>query len=227
MMAEKVKLKIQKLLALAQSDNPHEALRAKTQAVAMMKKYGVSEGELQIVEVESLKVERKKLRDSEAILADAIAKITGTFLYVKTTLKVIESGNWYTSRVIYVGSQHSAEIAAYSLEVLARQMEKAVSEFRSEYPGLQFSKVERFMAAYAFQAAKKVVSVMGTQQVPEDVVAWKKTKTMGKHQTKVSKPQGSLDQALVARGFEAGDKAQLHVAASDNRERREALPNLC
>ena len=42
-MNEKYKRKIQKLLALAGSDNPHEAERAKVQAAKMMKKYGFVE----------------------------------------------------------------------------------------------------------------------------------------------------------------------------------------
>jgi hypothetical protein len=55
-----------KLLRLAQSSNPHEAARAKENAAALMEKHGLSERDLEEVEVEIADGEREPFRDELA-----------------------------------------------------------------------------------------------------------------------------------------------------------------
>lgn len=225
-MDSKIKSKIQKLLALAQSDNPHEALRARTQAEALMRKHNLTESDTRIVDKPSIKVYRKSLKSSEAALANTISRMTGTFSYANTRRVLKHDGNHYTSTIHFVGDEHSAEIAAYSLEVLFRQMEKAVKAFREANPGLKFSQVERFMEAYAIRASEKVINIMGERPLSEDAKKWKESEegNMKNHEAKKSKPQGAIDNAIVREGLRAGAQAQLHVATNDNRTKYAALP---
>ena len=74
--------KIRKLLALSQSDNPHEAETAKRQAMALMKKHSINEDELAITEVSVRSIPRKNLKQYETNLLSAIMAISGTYCVI-------------------------------------------------------------------------------------------------------------------------------------------------
>ncbi|KAF1003936.1 MAG: hypothetical protein GAK28_04399 [Luteibacter sp.] len=131
---KKVLAKIQKCLALAASSNPHEAAAAMRQAQALMREYGVEEGEVlaaQVSEADARTPASKRPAVWESYLANMVGSAFGTQVFFGPGLKFRKgrktgrmSGAWK-----FVGTSARPEVARYTFEVLLRRVRSARTNY--------------------------------------------------------------------------------------------------
>lgn len=226
---EKYKNKIRKLLALAQSDNPHEAERAKVQAQKLMAKHNIHEGDVEIITTSGKAIKRKNIKKSEAILVSAILRISGCEGFSRCE----SEWDWgsqrykYENKPHFIGLQHDAELAAYSWDVLLDQLLRAQRVIKKEHPTLGANEIERYSEGWVLRAATKLENVFGERKPPENVTDYHNRRNS---ELKTVKPRAAkstgdkqLDTALENLGYRDGKKARLHNAASDQREKQSVI----
>lgn len=131
MKKEDVMKKIKKCLALAASDNPHEAATALRQAQALMQRHGLTEADVTVKEVES-DVATVAFPRWEAYMADMVAKAFGCRVFTSLSLGFFENRK---RSVVFVGIDPNAEIAAYAYDVLHKQCAKdRRKHMRNQHP---------------------------------------------------------------------------------------------
>lgn len=212
---DKFRRKLRKLLALAASDNPHEAERAREQAKKMMLQHGISEDDAHIVDLAGKTLSYKRPRASDNTLLGLIHKISGVEIYFQATRT--RDGRWH-STPRFLGSQSNAELACYAFDVLHRQMDQAVKKMRSEL-GVQLNAhhVENFRRGWIHSAATKLVNVFGTRDVPTNVSEY-----FNRHFGKIdsAKPRApkttASGDALIQLGLRRGESAELMAATGDD-----------
>lgn len=134
----KILSKIKKCLALGASPNPHEAAVAMSQAQALMRKHGVDSAQVAMAEVgEAETASRTMSRDKpahwELRLAAAVGKAFGCqmllsrLLHPKCARRHVNEGSF-----VFIGQKAQAEVAAYTLEVLARKCKVARQKWIAE-----------------------------------------------------------------------------------------------
>lgn len=120
--------KIKNCLALAKSDNPHEAASALRQAQKLMAMYKVDELDMSLADVMEAKVKAQNLSiiDWESGLACMIAQAFGCHTYSQrgrgfnNNCKIVRIHN-----IVFVGVGAASMVAQYAFEVLSRQCAKA------------------------------------------------------------------------------------------------------
>lgn len=116
--------KIKKLMALAGSNNPHEAANALRKAQLLMQQYQLSEADVElsdIAEHSAALVNTSKTQPKWSLnLLAMIQQAFGVTAYFST---------YRERRCFFVGYQDRAEIAAYCYAVLARQLKSARRDF--------------------------------------------------------------------------------------------------
>ena len=117
--------KIKKLMALANSSNPHEAANALRKAQLLMQEYQLSESDValsDIVEHSATLANTSKTQPQWSMnLMGMIQQTFGVTGYFNPGLR----------RCFFVGYQDRAEIAAYCYTVLARQLKAARREYQA------------------------------------------------------------------------------------------------
>ncbi|WP_052702360.1 DUF2786 domain-containing protein [Marinomonas sp. S3726] len=214
------KAKIKKLLALAQSDNPHESEIAKRQAMALMKKHEIDADELDVVEVCTRFISRKKLKDFEAYLVAAVMKISGVYGLQDYDFKFRNDRVQWLTRVNFIGLERDAELAAYSFDVLHQQMMKARFEFKRLYRA-SAAQQDQFCTGWIISACEKLANVFGDRQMPEVVTKHYEKEAKGLSEAKSRKTQSidSKDSEICAGlGFKQGKDAQLNQATTNQQE---------
>lgn len=163
-MDDKYRTKIRKLLALAMSDNPHEAERAKSQAIAMMRMYNIMEEDIEIIEQKSAPIKRRKrLKYSEMKLLQTICQISGCeyyFLKITSPTQV---------RPVFVGLEHDAKLADYTWEILLKQLLNDRENFRSENLGIGRQQADLFCERWVFAVRDKIEKVFAHKPVMDNV----------------------------------------------------------
>lgn len=211
-MEEKIRKKIQKLLALAQSDNAHEAERARVQAEKMMSKYSVNADALQVTTTQAkAPVRRKKLKDSEALLTQIISRISATHtLYVATR----KPGGGYVSKIQFMGLEPDAEMAAYTWDVLYRQLLKRQSWLKSEYQ-LNAHALERYSLAWVKATIQQIARVFPLREPSAETTRLYKALDTTTLKTIKGRKSGrdDFDEAVEYLGYAHGEEASLHQAA--------------
>ncbi|WP_420996218.1 DUF2786 domain-containing protein [Cupriavidus sp. 30B13] len=116
--------KIKKCLALAESDNPHEAAAAMRQAQKLMEMHGVSADELAAVDVEEAwgrSCATQRPPRYEVALVSMIASAFGCDLVFSTRVM----GERFAGGYAFIGMGAAATIAQYTYGVLGRQLRKS------------------------------------------------------------------------------------------------------
>lgn len=120
--------KIKKCLALAKSDNPHEAAAALRQAQKLMALYKVDALDVSLADVteETVKAQNMAIIAWESALARMVADAFGCRLYSQRGRKF--NGNMIIVRfhnIVFVGVGSAPLAAQYAFDVLSRQCGKA------------------------------------------------------------------------------------------------------
>lgn len=133
----KILSKIKKCMALARSDNPHEAAAALRQAKALMDKHGISASHITMSEIGESKMAsttmaRDKPASWEMHLAGMVGKAFGCKMLVFRSFYENRRGHINEGEYVFVGLKMQVEIASYTANVLIRKCKKARSNFISE-----------------------------------------------------------------------------------------------
>lgn len=120
-------IKIKKCLALATSNNPHEAAAAMRQAQKLMQRFDISDADVGITDVSECAT---KARNVEAVnwevsLAHLVAKAFSCQVHGKVCHSYTENlRKRRDRRYVFVGVGAASEVAAYTFDVLSRQCAK-------------------------------------------------------------------------------------------------------
>ena len=174
--------KIAKLLALAQSDNPHEAALALKHAQRLMKEHHLTESEVivrNVTEAESL---QKSTTRWELVLAQAVSRSFGTFLMTRREVGFVFVG-LPVDVVVSLTCYESLRISAHA---------KSVGEQdRGDW-----------LLGYASAILRTVEDLTPCIELQE----WINQQKFGKP----SKLPAKRIRASYLRGFEEGKKVRLH-----------------
>ncbi|MGZ8171834.1 MULTISPECIES: DUF7168 domain-containing protein [Methylobacter] len=218
---KKIAGKIAKCLALANSDNAAEAEAAKRQAAALMNKYNLTTGDVAASQVHEKTSKAggkftppKHLVQLSAIIADAFG-----------CESVFGSGCGYRDSLMYfIGPGIKPELAAYTFDVLRRQ----ISKDRTAYTGTlkRFKRENRmrmtnlFCNAWVTRIAYQVREFAGTEQDKTAIAAYKKQRWSGdlvKDERKAAQPQKDSDWQSVNAGHQAVKDVSLHKPVQSKR----------
>ena len=189
--------KIKKCLALSKSANEHEVAQAMKQAQALMKKYEVDAVDVALSEVSEKGCDRQmafKLASWQWEVAKMVADIFGCESYKRG------------KTMMFYGLGNRAEIAAYTFDVVYRQISVARREFLKACEG---------WLAGAWNKVKKF-EMSDEEKTVMDGYTEKEHKGMpiaATRDAKSSKLEGtSVALEALMLGNEAGKKVQLHHA---------------
>lgn len=210
MIKDRYREKVRKLLALAESTNPHEAERALVQAKKLMAKYNIRAEDTEIVTVESSSVPRRYLKDFEIHMASCVNAVSGCESFLRTNYL---PGGRIRSTVLFVGLASDANMAAYSFEVLHNQVRQF--QLKMKENGHTAPERNRASLAWAIGACEKLTSFFDYKEVPESVKSYCERESAdyddAKHRNSTSVED--KDQELLAEGYLQGQRAQLNKAA--------------
>jgi len=230
---QKVLSKIQKCLALAASSNPHEAATAMRQAQALMREYGVEEGEVlaaQVSEADARTPAAKRPAVWESYLAHMVGSAFATKVFFGPGMKVRRGRK--TGRMAgvwkFVGTSARPEVARYTFEVLLRRVRKARSTYiENELCG--WSRAERtrkgdlFARAWVSEVKKQVNEFAASLGEEKAITAYLQLhypeigelKSTDRDPQLGKKPLDRHQLKDLVAGFEAAKDVVLHHAVND------------
>nr|DAO40741.1 MAG TPA: Protein of unknown function (DUF2786) [Caudoviricetes sp.] len=205
--------KIKKCLALSKSANEHEAAQAMKQAQALMKKYEVDAVDVALSEVSEKGCDRQmafKLASWQWEVAKMVADIFGCESYKRG------------KTMMFYGLGNRAEIAAYTFDVVYRQISVARREFlkacQARKPANRTYLADQFCEGWLAGAWNKVkkFEMSDEEKTVMDGYTEKEHKGMpiaATRDAKSSELEGtSVALEALMLGNEAGKKVQLHHA---------------
>lgn len=205
--------KIKKCLALSKSANEHEAAQAMKQAQVLMKKYEVDAVDVVLSEVSEKGCDRQmafKLASWQWKVAKMVADIFGCESYKRG------------KTIMFYGLGNRAEIAAYTFDVVYRQISVARREFlktcQARKPANRTYLADQFCEGWLAGAWNKVkkFEMSDEEKTVMDGYTEKEHKGMpiaATRDAKSSKLEGtSVALEALMLGNEAGKKVQLHHA---------------
>lgn len=151
MSEERITQKIQKLLALSQSSNQHEAANALAKAQLLMEKYGLNQKSIEMSKIGSVEkdglVRALDLPNWYKGFTGVIARCFG----IRTVMNRVpgsKSREWCSSAVVFVGQKDHIELAAYCYEVVGRQLLDARKAYNKELGKMDANQKWKLVEAY-------------------------------------------------------------------------------
>lgn len=133
--------RIEKLLALSKSSNPHEAAAALSRAQKLMSLHDISYSELNtlsIGESDAVLVPGLKTRAVLGTIGAMVGKCFGVFAFTTSTGSAV-------SKLTFIGPKERLEGAVYACVFLQRQLKIAISEFKRKEKDKQG---QRYLESY-------------------------------------------------------------------------------
>lgn len=219
---QKVLEKIKKCLALGESANEYEAAQAIRQAQILMKKYGISEMDVELSAVTEKGVPvAATLPTWHQILISQCAKAFGVKSYQCT--------QWGLAEARFFGIGIKPELAAYAYEVLLRQLKKERREYiKTELKAVRLprnktARADQFCTGWVYAVAQKVKE-FATEPEEKDMLERYQKQLGEMGQAKKRDVHGgskaSREQDLAA-GVRKGREAQLYHAMDGGEERKQ------
>ena len=219
---QKVLEKIKKCLALGESANEHEAAQAIRQAQILMKKYGISEMDVELSAVTEKGVAcASTLPTWHQVLISQCAKAFGVECYLNREFGLGEAR--------FFGIGIKPELAAYAYEVLLRQLKKErrayiKTELKAvRLPRNKTARADQFCTGWVYAIVKKVQE-FAAEPAEKEVLAHYKQQMGEMGQAKKRDVHGgskaSREQDLAA-GVRKGREAQLYHAMDGGEERKQ------
>lgn len=210
-MRDKYRDKVRKLLALAESSNPHEAERARIQAKKLMAKYNINAEDTEIIEVVSTSVPRRHLKDFESHLVGCINSVSGCESYL---ISRHFDDKRIRSSICFVGVAQDANMAAYCMDVLHNQLKRYQWDLKTK-KGLNPEQRNVASLAWVVSACEKLTSFFDYKIVPDHVKNYYENEMKGvskdkSHSTKNLDDDRNRD--LLYDGYSEGAKALLNKA---------------
>jgi hypothetical protein len=174
---KKIAGKIAKCLALAASDNPNEADSARRQAQSLMEKYNLTTGDVAAAQVhERHSRTGGKYNPPQYInrLAAIIAKAFGCSSITH------DGSGWNDSHIKFLGLGIKPELAAYTFDVLRRQITKDRATYGTTLKRYKRANKIRmadlFCEAWNWKISKQVYDFAGTDQDKSAIAAYAEKK---------------------------------------------------
>ncbi len=216
--------KIKKCLRLAASDNPNEAATALRQAKALMSRFQVGDEDVLFSEVKEAGTRSRAARhptEWENHLVWTVADAFGCDIYFNS----IWSGTRRTGDHVFVGEK--AEIAAYAMHVLLRQVCKARQEYmRTKLKRCSVkTKRERaywFCVAWVAGVASHVKEFVGQQPVSKATSTYMAKRTAGWDDVKLTKRRQNRNTHIddIIAGRQSAQDAQLWHGVNQGEEQK-------
>lgn len=210
---ERYRNKVRKLLALAESSNPHEAERALSQAKIIMAKYNISAQDSEIVEVSTGFIARKKLKDYESLMLACIQSVSGCESFIQSSYS---NGKW-RCRIKFVGLTSDANMAAYCFDVLYSQLNRYNNMLRKEH-GLTAANRDLAAKSWVKAACRKLLDFFDPKETPEHVADYYVRSSEGINVAKFKETKATSDEelnrALMSHGRHHGSEARLNKATT-------------
>lgn len=151
MSEERITQKIQKLLALGQSSNQHEAANALAKAQVLMEKYGLDQKSIEMSKIGSIEkdglVRAMDLPNWYKGFTGVIARCFGVRT-VMDRVPGLRSREWCRSAVVFVGQKDRIELASYCYEVVGRQLLDARKAYNKQLGKMDANQKWKLVEAY-------------------------------------------------------------------------------
>jgi len=172
-------IKIKKCLALAKSQNPHEAAAAMRQAQKLMAEHNLDEQEVSLADIAESRVSAISPANNrwEASLSHAIANAFACSIFSRVSW----DGSAKKRHYVFIGVGAAAEVASYAYGVLSRQCAKARREHVGKQPKTckpitKTARGDQFALGWAFgvrQMLDKFANSERNQELLESYMAMK------------------------------------------------------
>ncbi len=206
--------KIKKLMALANSSNPHEAANALRKAQLLMQEYQLSESDValsDIVEHSATLANTSKTQPQWSMnLMGMIQQTFGVTGYFNPGLR----------RCFFVGYQDRAEIAAYCYTVLARQLKAARREYQASLnkrlkPKTKTARADLFCEGWVSGVYQQVRDLVPSEKEQALVAQFMSQKHSRLTPAKVREANATArDQDAGDAGFIAGKQVKLNAGVN-------------
>ncbi|HDL8234110.1 TPA: DUF2786 domain-containing protein [Yersinia enterocolitica] len=222
---EKYLQRIKKLLAMARNNSSaEEAALAMSRAQKLMSEHKLNEHDVDVMDINEAATQKapshaEKMPEYMAILAEMVARVFGVKFY---TSHGCDQWNKPAKRTIhYYGPDERPQIAAYSFEVLGKQLAKARREYiatmrKNIKPATKIARADTFCSAWVNGAYAVVSDFVVTEAEATLIEAYRERKLSKGMKTleprKPGKARGTDDAEI--QGYSAGRNAQLHHAVS-------------
>lgn len=206
--------KIKKLMALANSSNPHEAANALRKAQLLMQEYQLSESDVDLSDIAehsaTLANTSKAQPQWSMNLMTMILQTFGVTGYFNPGLR----------RCFFVGYQDRAEIAAYCYTVLARQLKAARREFQGRLnkrlkPKTKTARADLFCEGWVSGVYQQVRDLVPSEKEQALVAQYMSQKHSRLTAAKVREANATArDQDAGYAGFVAGKQVKLNAGVN-------------
>lgn len=220
---ERIQNKIRKLLRLAESDNPYEAERAKSQAKALMRQHQIDSDELEIIEAEGNSFPRKKYKAYENLIISALEDISGckAILYSKPVQK--RGRTFWNTHPVFLGPQAEAEISAYTWDVILQQLNEYRKKIQREHKHLKTAEQDIMLLGWAEAASDKITDLFPQKERHQATLSKAEKmdlKTVPPRQIQIDDDQIHLTDT----GYTEGINVNLHIATTNQSAQPMELP---
>lgn len=213
--------KISKCLALTKSDNPTEAANAKRQAEAMMKKYNITQGDIGASQVNQKHIKSGGKYKPSLYLGALAATIGKAFGCVGIGHS---GGGWRESTIEFLGIGIKPELAAYTFEVLARQIKKDRRAYQATLKRFKPKNKQRmadlFCQEWVAHIQAQVHEFAGTEQEKQAIKAYKQKQYGGnlkEDNRDAAKAQKDRDYDAYNAGANAAKDVSIHRPVQSSR----------
>ncbi|MGV3827144.1 DUF2786 domain-containing protein [Citrobacter portucalensis] len=225
---EKHLQRIKKFLAMARNNSsPEEAALAMSRAQRLMETHRLSESDAEFTDISEASTQKvpthaEKMPEYMAFLAEMIARVFGVRFY--TSHGRYNWGEPAKRTITYYGPDERPQVAAYSFEVLGKQLVKARREYiatlrKNIKPATKVARADTFCSAWVNGAYAVVSDFIVTEAETTLMEAWRERKFSSGMKTlearKPGKARGTDDAAY--QGYKAGRNAQLHHAVNGSK----------
>lgn len=222
---EKYLQRIKKLLAMARNNSSaEEAALAMSRAQKLMSEHKLNEHDVDVMDINEASTQKapshaEKMPEYMAILAEMVARVFGVKFY--TSHGIEQWGQPARRTIHYYGPDERPQIAAYSFEVLGKQLVKARREYiatmrKNIKPATKVARADTFCSAWVNGAYAVVSDFIVTEAETALIEAYREKKLSQGMETREPRKPGKArgtDNAEML-GYSAGRNAQLHHAVS-------------
>ncbi len=221
---EKILDRIRKLMALAESNNPHEAANAMRKVQAIMREHQLSETDVQLRNISETSAESpnksRKQPNWSGLLSALICKSFG--------VHAVFSSNHSGCRCNFIGDVNRVEIAAYCYAVLARQIVKARQEYISSLSSRTLkqnktAKADLFCEGWISGVYKQVIALVPNEKETALIQTFINQKyseiSEGKFRD-VKRGAKTKHRDAMVDGFRSGSSVKLHAAVAGQEQQK-------
>lgn len=207
--------RVQKLLALAESDNEHEAALALGKAQALMAEHNITLGRLKLNDVGEThydsKVSISVVKPYELALMNLVAKAFGCKLLRRKGQSFGPGGGYITARWIFVGPKHQLAIVEWTAKTLADRLLKARGRYVKGCVGKRnevANQGDSYCLGWVISLSRKVFDMAGAADWEAAIEEYLETKIKPEGEAKPK--EQNVDVVALLAGRLDGNEESIH-----------------